>query len=771
MYDVSRQIYNFYTEEGVSDIGFFVCLLPRMNENMTVPEATQLYEHIRESILETKLKDAFSGLGVLIQQNGFGKAYEKLTETENKYRYMLRYRLEGFPDPEFDTTQRTICRQLLELASEVYHNWMTRNSSNYYYDRIRVNRIGAMETLQELVEYLRQSGERLTLVELVENTQDRDVKKAQITRSRENTAGQIFYKIFVSELWSEDEYSYLKHVLLDPELFEHEKALFISALLLSLLIRFDERKILFLMEVCQNREAEVSQRAMVALVITLSKYDFQLYLYPEIALTLATMLETHPEWNESFVRIFYQLIRSKDTDQVTRRMQEEILPEMTKMGSVIQDKLKEGEDISDEFNPDWQNMMENSEFSIKMQQFSDMQLEGIDVYMSTFSTQKGYSFFLEFPNWFMPFHASHSSLHDLFKENPIEGKSVLNAVIGSDYLCSSDKYSFCFNLLQVPANYRSSMSSQMNADSEAYQEIRKSKMGMNSKYSLEQISNRYIQDLYRFFNLHNRRKDFLNPFTLSMDFLHSSIFEPFMQAELSLKRIAMLYFTNKHYDHALRVFERLLLLSPDDAELHQKCGYCLQQLNHPDLALSAYLQAELIRPESLWTLKRIANLYRILHQPQKALVFYQKASLLAPNDLIIIMNTGHAHLDSKNYIDALNVYFKAELMTDGSDKTWRPIAWCSFMCRKYEQAEKYYRFILEKTPTIEDYLNAGHVEWCKGSPMKAVEMYKRGIRLTHTILPDFLELFRKDVDELQRHGISRIEISVLRDELMYELEE
>ena len=771
MYDVSPQIYNFYTEEGVSDIGFFVCLSSRMHENMTVPEATQLFEHIRESILESKLKEAFSGLGVLIQQNGFGKAYEKLTETENKYRYMLRYRLEGFPDPTFETTEKGIRRQILELASEVYHNWMTRNSPNFYYDRIRVNRIGGLDTLQELVEHLRQAGERLTLVELVENTPDKDVKKAQLVRYRENTAGQAFMKLFVSDLLSEETYVYLKNVFIDPEIFEYEKAQFVSALLLSLLMRFDERKILFLMDASQNRSAEVSQRALVALVVALHRYDFLLFLYPEIGLKLTTLLEEYPDWNESFVRIFYQLIRSKDTDQVTKRMQEEILPEMSKMGSVIQDKLKEGDDLSDEFNPDWQNMMENSEFSIKMQQFSDMQLEGIDVYMSTFATQKGYSFFLEFPNWFLPFHASHSSLNDLFKENPMEGKSVLNAVLGSDFLCSSDKYSFCFNLLQVPANYRSSMSSQMNADSEAYEEIRKSKVGMNSKYTLEQLSNRYIQDLYRFFNLHNRRKDFLSPFSLSMDFLRTSIFGSIMQSELNLKRIAMLYFKNKHYDQALHVFEHLLKQSPDDAELHQKCGYCLQQMSQPDRALSSYLQADLIRPDSLWTLKRIANLYRVLQQPEKALEFYRKASELAPNDLILTMNTGHALLDSKNYVDALNVYFKAELLTDGSDKTWRPIAWCSFMCRKYDQAEKYYRFILEKSPTIEDFLNAGHVEWCKGSPMKAVEMYKRGIRVTHTILPVFLELFRKDVEELQRHGISKTELAVLRDELMYELEE
>jgi tetratricopeptide (TPR) repeat protein len=474
---------------------------------------------------------------------------------------------------------------------------------------------------------------------------------------------------------------------------------------------------------------------------------------------------------DDFVRIFYQLIRSKDTDAVTKRMQEEILPEMTKMGSALQDHIREGEEGNDEFNPEWQNMLENSEFSVKMQQFSDMQLEGIDVYMSTFSAQKGYPFFSEFYNWFLPFHTSHSSLRELFGPNPLEGSKVLDAVLNSDYLCSSDKFSFCFNLLQVPANYRTTMSNQMNADSEAFEEVRKSNMGMNGKYRMEMTSNRYIQDLYRFFYLHHRRTDFQNPFQSPLDFHHTHSLGKLLQSEQALRRIALLYFKNKHFAEALGVFERLLDLVPTDAELHQKKGYCLQKLQLPEQALKAYLQADLIQSDSPWTLKRIAATYRLLNRPEKALEFYRRAESLAPSDLQLVLNVGHALVETGDFAEALNVYFKAELMSERAEKTYRPIAWCSFMCRKYDQAAKYYGMILEQNPSIDDFLNAGHVEWCKGLPMKAVEIYKHGIRTTHTILPDFLELFSKDIPELLRHGISENDIAALRDELIYELEE
>jgi tetratricopeptide (TPR) repeat protein len=738
---------------------------------MTVPEATLLYDRILNQVLQFSIKDAFSGLGFLIQQNGFGKAYDKLTETENKYRYMLRYRLEGFPDPDREKVENGIRRQLLELAGEAYHIWMTRNSPGFYYDRIRVDRVGGAQPIPELVETMRHAGERLTIVQLVEKSDIRETQAAQLVRLRENAAGLVFMKLFVSEKWTDEDRSYIGQVFMDPAFSDHEKGLFISAILLSLQKRFDVGKMLFLADQTLHPEMEVSQRALVALALNLYQYDSRLSLYPEIGLRMDALLDTNPEISDYFIRIFYQLIRSKDTDAVTKRMQEEILPEMTKMGSALQDKLREGEDITDEFNPEWQNMMENAEFSVKMQQFSDMQLEGIDVYMSTFSAQKGYPFFNEFYNWFLPFHTSHSSLKDLFGPNPLEGSKVLDAVLNSDYLCSSDKYSFCFNLLQVPANYRSTMSNQMNADSEAFEEVRKSNMGMNNKYRLEMTSNRYIQDLYRFFNLHHRRMDFLNPFTTPLDFHQTKSLGDLVRSEEALRRIALLYFKNKHYEQALAVFDVLIGLCPTEAELQQKRGFCLQQLNKQEQALKAYLQADLIQSDSLWTLKRIAATYRHLKNPAKAMEFYRRAEQLAPADTALILNMGHALVEAGDYAEALNVYFKAEVLSESSDKTHRPIAWCSFMCRKYDQATKYYNKILDKNPTIEDFLNAGHVEWCKGSPMKAVEIYKHGVRTTHTILPDFLELFRKDSPELIRHGIVSNDISALRDELIYELEE
>jgi len=738
---------------------------------MTVAEVSKLYDRIINQILHLNLKEAFSNLGYLIQLNGFGVAYDQLTEMENNYRYMLKYRLEGYPDPDRDKVTFKLQKSALELADGTFHLWMTKNSSDFYYDRIRVDKISNGESFQQLLTNLKESGEQLTMVELVEDVESRNNQVTQLSRLRERTNIRIFNKIWVSNPWKEEDHRFMADLFNDPLLYDNEKALFVSAIFLSLQKRIDYEKLILLINLCSHEQMEVSQRALVALILSLFLYDGRIALYDDIQPRLAAAMEDQ-NLHESLFRVFYQLVRSKDTENVTKRMHDEILPEMTKFGSSIQDKMRnEGEEASDEFNPDWKNMMENTEFSVKMQEFSDMQMEGIDVYMSTFSTQKAYPFFQEMTNWFLPFYISHTSLADLFNNNSMEGVSILGAVLKSDYLCSSDKYSFCFNILQIPASYRTAMANQLGADSEAYEEIKKAEMGMNSHFKMEQTSNRYIQDLYRFFNIYNRKRDFINVFALPLDFHNTKCLGPYLKSERALRRIGVLYFKNNNFNQALEVLNMLLEINPADADLHQKKGYCLQQLGQKKLALDAYLQADLIESNSLWTLKRIAASYRMLKEPLKALEYYRRAESLEPGKLVLTMNIGHCLVEAGDYAEALKSYFKAEVLSEESPKTWRPIAWCSFMCQKYDQADKYYKKILQFKPGVEDYLNAGHLEWCKGFPKNAIELYKRGIRATHIVLPDFMELFNKDMEELIRHGVNPDEISSVRDELLYELEE
>lgn len=747
----------------------YICLYK--HAPMTLSEATNLYERIIGQIVNANLREAFVNLSYLIQQNGFGLAFDQLNELESNYRYLLKFRLEGVVDPGREKVYADLRRRTLDLADESWHLWMSKHSPQLYFDRIRASRIVEEPDLNGLRADLKKMGEELVLAEMIEDDAVRKEKIHQLNRQRERLSAEVFNLLWVSGNWSEEDLPNYRQLFADMDLLDHEKALFVSALPLALMHWFDEEKILLLIDLCQFPEPEVSQRALIATAIALYIYDERLDLYPAIGLKMGALMEIEG-MRSALERVSFQLIRSKETDKVTKKMQEEILPEMTRFGSAIQDKLRqeEGDDTTEDFNPEWKNMMENPGFSAKMQEFSDMQMEGIDVYMSTFSGQKFYPFFQEISNWFLPFYSTHSSLVDLFNGQN-QGSGILDLVLRSGFLCSSDKYSFCFNILQLPNNYRSSMASNLGAETENYEELKKAEAAMNPRYQLEQVSNRYIHDLYRFFNLHTRKRDFKNLFSFPLDLFNSKCLGKYLSREEFLRKLGQLFFKQKNFKNALAVIKQLIVINPADAELLQKKGFCLQQLERRREALDAYLQADLVLPDSLWTLKRIAACYRLEKDPAQALVYYQKAETLAPNDLMLTFNMGHALVESGEYAKALQHYFKAEILSEESLKTWRPIAWCSMMCGKYDQAYTYYQKILQHTPSIEDYLNAGHLEWCRGVPLKAIDMYKKGIRATHIPFPEFLELFQQDLKELFNHGIKQEEVPFVRDELLYALEE
>ncbi len=738
---------------------------------MTVAEATNLYERIIGQIVNANLREAFVNLSYLIQQNGFGLAFDQLNELESNYRYLLKFRLEGVQDPGREKVYADLKRRTLDLADEAWHLWMSKRSPQFYFDAVRASRITEEADIPHIREGLKKMGEELALAEMIEDASARKEKTYQLSKQRERLSMEAFNHLWISGNWSEEDLPHYRELFSDMDILDHEKALFISALPLALMHLFDEEKILLLIDLCMHPEPEVSQRALVATALMIFLYDERLELYPSIGLKMDALME-HEGMTQALERVSFQLIRAKDTEKVTKKMQEEILPEMTRFGSAIQDKLRqdEGDDAAEDFNPEWKNMMDNPGFSAKMQEFSDMQMEGIDVYMSTFSGQKFYPFFQEFSNWFLPFYSTHSSLIDLFNEQG-QGSGVLDLVLRSGFLCSSDKYSFCFNMLQLPSNYRSSMATNLGAETENYEEFKKAEAAMNPRYQMEQVSNRYIHDLYRFFNLHTRKRDFRNMFSLFLDLFRSKGLGKYLSREEHLRKIGELFFKQKNFQNALVVVEQLLTTQPADAELLQKKGFCLQQLDRPKEALEAYLQADLVVPDSLWTLKRIAACYRMGKNPKQALIYYQKAERLAPDDLFLTFNMGHALVESGDYAAALQHYFKAEILSEESLKTWRPIAWCSLICGKYEQANGYYQKILQHNPSIEDYLNAGHLEWCKGLPMNAIDLYKKGIRATHTPFPEFMELFQKDLKELFALGVKQDDVPFVRDELLYALEE
>ena len=185
-------------------------------------------------------------------------------------------------------------------------------------------------------------------------------------------------------------------------------------------------------------------------------------------------------------------------------------------------------------------------------------------------------------------------------------------------------------------------------------------------------------------------------------------------------------------------------------------------------ALDAYLRADLLNPGSKWVIRRIAGCYRSLKEPEEALKYYRRYEKLNPDNLSITISIGHCYLELKNYSEALKCFFKVDYM-DSNSKAWRPIAWCSFLTGKYDQARNYYKKILENQPNTQDLLNAGHTEWALQNIKGAIEFYKQAVDMEYGDFHKFQEEFNQDIPDLIVAGIEDSEISLMMDQLRYVL--
>lgn len=72
-------------------------------------------------------------------------------------------------------------------------------------------------------------------------------------------------------------------------------------------------------------------------------------------------------------------------------MREEIIPEMLKNVSSMKNMrfgFEENDEENNDMNPDWEDAFEKSGLGDKLREMNELQLEGADVYMSTFAALK-----------------------------------------------------------------------------------------------------------------------------------------------------------------------------------------------------------------------------------------------------------------------------------------------------------------------------------------------------------------------------------------------
>lgn len=737
---------------------------------MTYSELIKDYIFILEVVSAKRIAEALSALGKLVDKCPNIDFRNRLNKNVDTYNNILKYSFEYSEDPEKEKVYFRLVKSLLELADEVKEELIIQHNLLSYYGKLRKKKSWQVDqTEEEAAAWIDQISLEKE-VELLLNTKTEKLESKD-TKEKE---GSSIHKLFTS-LWLTDklrgrQINLLKELSDNQFLPWHYKSMVVSGLTLSALRHFDIEKLKLLFDFYQDQEHQIWQRALIGILICMFVHDDRIHLYPEIEQRIKSF-QTDKKWNKTVETIVLQFLRARETEKITKKFQEEIVPEIWKMRSKLGDKLNLEELLSEKMledkNPDWETAFEDTpDLYNKIEEFSNLQMEGGDVFLSAFALLKKFEFFDEAGNWFLPFYKENELFTDAFLDvkEGFDSSVFLEGLEQTRFLCNSDKYSYCLNVKHMPPMQKSMMLELFTMELTAMNEDASEEDVVYTELRSRSVIIQYIQDLYRFFRLHPWKKEFDDIFELSLDFHNKQFFNIMVDDPSIVRNIGEFYFEKDHYQDSLEVF--LSLQEQNKSfELLEKIAYSYQGLGRFEEALDFYKKAELLSQPRSWLLNKIAFCNRRLGDSNEAIRYYLESEKIDTENLYIQTSLGQVYMDKDDFEEALKYFFKVEYLAPDNIKVHRPIAWCSFVLGKPENAKKYFKKIISREGNQNDYMNLGHVFWGMGDKAEAIKNYRLSLSKAGNNHEWFANNMYEDKKYLFQYGISPFDIPLMLDYL------
>lgn len=689
------------------------------------PTFWQLYKRTINKLDERHLGEALELLQELTNVLGDWKLLDEVADVNSAYGLLLYYMEQGNNDPAREQQHANFiatCYNIAEKAAQTERALVTGTSAR-------------MRSISEILKDM----ENLELKNITSEPCEEDANK------HVELYTELFNASYDSFLWNDEAAAQAQEVIDSALIAENDKVLMASGLFINCLQAFDARKIIFFADNYSTATSSMLRiRMLVAVAFTLYTYRNRLFAYPVITSKLKDLCN-NPRFTTDMQNLQKLIIESLSTHEVDRKMREEIIPAMLKSHNFNPEKfgIDSLEEIS-ESNPEWKN------FEQQVGKLAELEAAGADIYYSTFSTLKRYPFFNNAANWLYPFEENHPGIPKQIRKTGLKG--IANALLKSDVLCDSDKYSFCMLTTQMTDGQVNMIISQLP------------EMGGYDTaiaQTSESTCRNYLRNLFRFFYLYSGKSKPANPFETDMSLLDCNELAEAFKDKTEINKISAYAIKKEKYDMAIS----FLLLSETkgfaDSEVYQELGFCYQKKKSYFDAIAAYEKANALSGDSKWTLQHLAQTNRIVGNYKDALNYYRLLETAKGEDAKIAFRCGECLVHLESYDDAMHEFFKAEYLNPDMTAATRAIAWCSILTDDIKQARKYYDKLLLKEEQGEDLLNAGHAAWIDGDTKAAVELYSRAY--AELKREEFLKRMQSDKEILKTHGISNYDITFMSD--------
>jgi len=740
---------------------------------METTKVIQQHKRICRLISEKKVKQSLDILDGMIAYSSDFSHREEFDNIIMTYRNILRYTIEGVKDPERNRIYLKLMQSILTLSDRVKQDILSHFSGwNTYWvkQQIEKEHILSGKTIVETVDDLMFKQELDEWLRL--SSEISPNPESELSKKHKQLIRNIFNHLWITDYYGEAEESLISIILKSGKFRWHEASIFVSAITLSLFRTWQPDKIFNLIDLYSYGDDQVKERALTGLILNMHYHNDRMALYPEIADKIRSLNQTE-KFREHCRIIILQIIKSRETEKLSRKLNDEILPKVAHLKPRLDEKLDLEnilpKDMEEGKNPDWSKIFNDSDEILKtMEELTNLQMEGADVYMSAFANLKHFDFFRDFQNWFVPFFPDHEAV-DVIYADEILGpgtNELAEALYKTPFICNSDKYSLLLNLKYLPTAQKTMMLKVFRMELDGLEQMNSDESGTDPYKNFRTHVTQYLQDLYRFFKLSPYKKEFEDVFSGKLDIYNSEFFRLTGNASEAEAALADYFFGKGYYEDALDLFLRLVKEKPDNAHLYEKIGYCYQEAEYLTEALNYYRMAELI-DRKVWTIKKIGLCLRRLGKFEEALENYLQAADMEPENIHTMMMTAHCYLDLKQYDSALKHYFRVEYLEPGNIKILRPIAWCYFALGRLDDSEKYYERLSAEKLSAHDLINMGHLALCKGNKKEAAENYRKSIATGEISREDFLTILSEDKPLLLANGVNQDDIPILLDYLFY----
>lgn len=551
---------------------------------------------------------------------------DKIADT---YTHLRGFMLSGAADPGRNDTVARLKLRVKDLARNylfiVNEDRLDPLFSEYRLQKVR--RSSASELLAEL----EKTDFRISMA------RETETDPMPFLQKKEQISEALFRRVWSLPPWATDDFKALEEYLSSDKAEFPVVAQIVTALMLGMLKFNDPAKFRLLIAAYNDAADEkIAARALTAIVLSIGRWGNSVVSTPEIAGLLAELEDSLLTYSR--VRdIVMTLIRTRDTDRVSREVNDAFNSTMKEISPEMLEKLqREGLTVDSSetgINPEWEKLMQNKDLEERMKAINDMQLEGMDVMMQTFSRLKSFPFFNSVANWFLPFSMEHSAVAPLF--STFNGEGFIAMADATD-MCAGDRFSFALGLMQMPEQRRNMLAIHLGSQLDAIRDMVKDKTNVRTKPEFATEALVFARDIYRFVKLYPRRRDFHDPFAEPIDFLRLPLLGALLRDDDIVLTSADFYFHYGYYPQALALYETARTFEEPGRELYEKMGYCRQMLSDFSGALADYEKADLFSSDadrsSSWLLRKLALCNKALGRYDVAADYYSRLLEGHPND-------------------------------------------------------------------------------------------------------------------------------------------